>query len=99
MVFVLTDIALDIRLIDAVRSDGILKILGKENGLAGVSTHLIIVVHEVYCVAVSVCSAVMPVVDHIIKQIEAADGTVVAVHTATHAPITTLAVHQQVVVP
>ena len=48
---------------------------------------------------VTVCGSVMPVVDHIIKQVEATDGAVVAIHAATHAPVAAFAVYQQIVVP
>ena len=99
MVLVLSDIPLDIGLIDAVGSDGILELLGKEDSLAGVGTHLIVIVHKVHCVAVTVGSTIVPVVADIIKQIESTNGSVLAVHTAAHTPVTAFAIHQQVVMP
>ena len=49
--------------------------------------------------AVAVGSAVVPVINHIVKQIEPSNGAVLTIHAATHRPVTAFAVHQQIVVP
>ena len=99
MVLVLADVAVDVGLVYAVGIDGILEVLGEEDGLAGVGAHLVVVVHEVHGVAVAVGGAVVPVVHYVVEEVQSADGDVLAVHAATHRPVAALAVHQQVVVP
>ena len=74
----------------------VLILLCEELLALGVRAHLVVVVHEVNLVATTVCGASPPVVAHIIKYIHLTDGTVVAVHSATHRPVTSVTVDEQV---
>ena len=64
-----------------------------------VGSHLVVVVDEVDGMAVAIRGAAVPVIYHIVEQVESADGPVLSIHAAAHAPVAPGAVHQQVVVP
>ena len=67
MVLVLADVIVYVGLIGSCRVDSIFKVLRKEYFLIGIGSHLIVVAHEVYHVAVAIGSAVMPVVAYVVK--------------------------------
>ena len=99
VVLVFADVAVDVGLVDTVRGNSVFKFLGKENLLTGVFAHLVVVVDKVHGMAVSVSGTTLPVVADIVEEVQSTDGTVLAVHAATHRPVATGAVDKQIMVP
>ena len=59
-------------------------VLREENLQLGVSAHLVVVVHEVHCMAAAVGGTLVPVVTYVVEDIHLTYRHVVAVHAATH---------------